>query len=462
MFVFSKVSYRLILFLFATALCTLKAADLSNFQDGFAGVSEKVIPSVTVITNLQKHKQINSNLPPDLLRFFGIPQPQVKRNNNSKPVPAGKGSGVIFKKNGYIITNYHVVKDADFLEVKLNDGTIYNNYEDKEAVKLVGTDEETDLAVLKIKTEEDLPAVEFADSDKIRVGEWAIAVGAPFSLDYSVTVGVVSQKGRYDVNMNAIEDYIQTDASINPGNSGGPLLNIKGQVIGINDFIFTGGMTKGSIGLGFAISSNLAQKVAESLISDGKVVRPWLGIAMAPLTPELRKTLDIEKGVFISEVVKGEPADDAGVEPGDVVLKVGDKEVETIHQLKFAVLDYKAGSKIKLTINRDGDIEKIYVTARARNGSETDPAGLNDSDILENLGLTLEEEDDEVFISQVIRGSAAHQAGLRRGAKILKVNRTEIEEIEDVVDTLSKTKAGQALFYVEYRNRIWYTAVKIN
>jgi len=443
--------------------------ELVDLSNAFSDVAEEVIPSVVVITNLQKPQMQRrqrgfGGLPPEFREFFGIPSDPVDPNPRSSknPIVVGRGSGVIIQKDGYLVTNHHVIKDADYLEVTLNDGKVYNNFKDKDSVKVVGIDEDTDLAVLKISDEEEsFKSASFADSSKVRVGEWAIAVGAPFNLDYSVTVGVVSQKGRYDVNMNAVEDYIQTDASINPGNSGGPLLNIHGEVLGINNFIYTGGMGKGNIGLGFAISSNLVKKVSNSLIENGKVIRPWLGISMQQLTPDLKKALKVEKGVFISEVISGDPADKAGLEPGDIILKVGDKEVDGIHDVQFAVLDYDPGDKIKVLVNRDGKEKTFKIKARAREGSDTDPAGLGSSDILADLGLTLGEDDGEIVIEEVMPGSAAYRGGLRKGAKILKINRTKVESIEDVIELLKEAKGDQVLFYIVYRGRQWYAPVTV-
>lgn len=454
---------------FAPIAVSAAPKELINLGDAFADVAEKVMPSVVVINNLQKPEmqrqgQSYGGLPPELRYFFGIPEEPRQNSPRSKnPIPVGRGSGVIIQKDGFLVTNLHVIKDADYLEVTLNDGTVYNNYKDKDAVKVIGTDKDTDLAVLKLNDDaREFKSAKFTDSSKVRVGEWAIAVGAPFNLDYSVTVGVVSQKGRYDVNMNAIEDYIQTDASINPGNSGGPLLNIHGDVLGINNFIYTGGMSKGNIGLGFAISSNLVKKISNSLIENGKIIRPWLGISMERLTPELRKALGVEKGVFIKEVMKGDPAEKAGMLAGDIILKIGDKEIDGVHDVQFAVLDYDPGDKINFLINRDGKTKKLTVKARAREGSDSDPAALGSSDTLANLGLTLAENDGMVEIESVMPGSRAHRAGLPRGAKLLKINRTKVETIEEVIEAIEAIKGDHALFYILYRGRQYYTTVEIN
>jgi len=444
---------------------------LVELQNSFASVAEKAFPAVVVITNKQIDRvPMYPNLPPDMYFFFPfffqqpgparpVPQPQ---GAPQIPKPVGKGSGVIIRPDGMILTNYHVVKDADALEVRLFDGRVFDSARNKKAVKIVGVDEETDLAVIQIGGGKlrDLPALQFADSSKVRVGDWAIAIGAPFNLDYSVSVGVVSQKGRYDLEMNTYENYIQTDASINPGNSGGPLLNIYGEVIGINDFIVTGG-SRGSVGLGFAIDSNLARQVAASIIENGYVVRPWLGISMQPLTEDLKKQFNVERGVLINEVMPGDPADKAGLKPGDVILKVGDREVRTPHDVQFAVLAYKPGDKIRLTISRNGKEKVISVVAR-----EKDRGGKrgirSENDLLNKLGLALQESDQGVIVVGVVQGSPADYAQIRRGDVILEVNRREVKTIDDIVRALAESRNGVAVFYINRRGARFFVPVPLN
>ena len=215
------------------------------------------------------------------------------------------------------------------------------------------------------------------------------------SLDYSVSIGHVSQKGRYDVNINAYENYIQTDASINPGNSGGPLLNLRGEIMGINEFIITGGQfSQGSVGIGFAIASNLARQVADSMITNkGKVVRPYIGIQMQPLTPELKKQFKAEEGVLVGDVVRGDPADKAGLKPGDVITRVGEAVVRSPHDLQFALLAYNPGDKISVTLQRGGRDVTVQLVARQRKSGDNEESGLESGgiDTLESAGLALEE-----------------------------------------------------------------------
>lgn len=445
----------------------------SQLQEAFVNVAKQSFPAVVVITNKQyERQQALDAIPPEFRFFFGLPDgpnmrpdPPQKRDGHGKAQPAGKGSGVIVRDTGYIVTNYHVVKDSDFLEVELNDGRIFDSSRDADEVKIVGLDEETDLAVLQIGNGKlkDLPTIPFANSDKIRVGEWAIAVGAPLGLDYSVTIGHVSQIGRHDVGMTTFENYIQTDASINPGNSGGPLLNIKGELIGINEFIMTGGgMSRGSIGLGFAIASNLVEQASDDIVEHGEVVRPFLGISMQPLTDELRKQFGVEDGVLVNEVIEGDPAEKAGVKPGDVVVKVGDKVVRTPHDLLFAVLAYDVGDKIKLHIIRDGKNKEIDVIATQRGKKGSGPVEIGSrQDLLNDLGLALDEEDGTVVIVGVLSGKPADNFDLRQGDRILEVNRQEVKSIKDVVDAFKKTKNNIVVFYIERRGQKFFVGIPL-
>lgn len=445
-----------------------------QIEDAITSVAENASKAVVVITNRQKMgggmkgMERMREIPEEFRRFFrqfpeGQQHPRWRRNQeeqNRKPQSIGKGSGVIIRDTGYIVTNFHVIKDQDELEVKLHDGRIFDSAKGKGEVEVVGIDEETDLAVLKVGDAETkgLPILKFADSDKIRIGQFAIAVGAPFNLDYSVTVGHVSQMGRYDMRMTSFENYIQTDASINPGNSGGPLLNIRGEVIGINEFIMTGGgMSKGSVGIGFAIASSLAKSVSESIMEHGKVVRPFLGISMQPLDDELKQQFNVEDGVLISEVIAGDPAEKAGLKAGDVVTKIGDQEVRSPHDLLFEVLRYNPGDKVKIVVNRDGKEKTFHIVARQR-GDKKDIAHNNSNketpdrdNLLDELGLELEATDKGLFILSLDPNGVAASAQLMKGDRIIEVNRIEVKSKSDVQEALKKSKNNVAVFYVERR-----------
>ncbi|MFA5204324.1 MAG: DUF3394 domain-containing protein, partial [Lentisphaeria bacterium] len=448
---------------------------LAQLEDAFTAVAEKAFPAVVVITNQQAVPHGRA-LPPELRRFFGIPDEAVPDEDEGTVPgrglghdvlrPAGKGSGVLFRGDGYIVTNCHVIEDADALEVKLHDGRVFTTADSQHKVEVVGLDKETDLAVLRIGGGKlkGLPTLPLADSATVKVGQFAIAIGAPFNLDYSFSVGHVSQKGRYDMNINRYENYIQTDASINPGNSGGPLLNIRGEVIGLNEFIVNGGLGGGNVGLGFAIASNLVRQVADGLIANhGQVPRPWLGIAMQPLTPELKRQFKTPAGVVVSNVFRGEPAARGGLRPGDVILKVGDTAVRTPHDVQFGVMNYQPGTRIPLLVSRQGKTMRLEVVA-ARKGREpaaevaaAKPAAAGDDEPaaagaarLAAAGIRLADSGDGVMVSAVRPGSLAAQAQLRRGDRILEVNQKPVRSMAEVAAALAGT-GGETVLYIGRR-----------
>ena len=443
-----------------------------NLQNAFTGIAENASNAVVVITNKQKRQpmQGHQQLPPEFRFFFGIPEQPPQPEAEQVPRPAGRGSGFFISDEGYLVTNYHVIKDHQALEVKMRDGTVYDSERDKESVELVGVDRDTDLAVLRIHDKDrngKFPALEFADSTKVKVGQWAIAVGAPFNFDYSVTVGVVSQKGRHDVRVNTYENYIQTDASINPGNSGGPLLNLHGQVIGVNDFIVTGGgMSRGNVGVGFAIASNLANQVVTDIVESGSVIRPWIGITMQTLSPDLRNQFDVDRGVLVSDVFDGDPADEAGIKAGDVITKIGDKDVGTPHDLQFAVLKYGPGDKIPVTLIRNGKKKVVNVTARQKDkaAAKTEDDGEDfrtRQDLLEKLGLNLQNTSRGVAVAGVAPGSTADAAKLSRGDLILEVNHTEVDTVEDVLDAIRNTKGNAAVLYIQRQRNKFFIPLRL-
>lgn len=437
----------------------------ANLQRVFSTVSERASPAVVVITN----KQVQQNrgiedLPPAFRFFFGMPEPQQQPRDDTPqvPQPTGRGSGVIVAGEGYVLTNYHVIKDYDELELMLHDDTVYSTADDD--LEVVGVDSSTDLAVLKIKDEEkdQFPYLDFADTGELKVGDWTIAVGAPFDFDYSVTVGVVSQKGRHNMGLHTFENYIQTDASINPGNSGGPLVNIYGEIIGINNFIVTGGgFSRGNSGVGFAIDGSLAREIADSIIADGKVVRPWLGISMQELGEELQREFGVERGVLINEALEGEPAEEHGVKAGDVLLEVGGERVETPRDVQIEVLNYDPGDTIELLINRNGEEMTIEVVA-----GERDPSGersaMADQNVLKDVGLHLDTiRQGAVGIVGVAGNSFAAKAGLRRGDIILEVNREEVNSVDEVRKALQATRGGAAVLYIERRGSRFFVPLQV-
>ena len=323
-------------------------AQAKSLQDSFVEVAEKCSDAVVVITTGRRVASRNHNHAYNqLYNYFNygkVPEEQT--------VSTGLGSGFFVSNDGYILTNYHIVRNQDVFTVKLKDERSYN-------AELVGSDPLSDLAVLKINSPDKFSYLEFADSDRIQVGHWAIAIGAPFSLAHTVTVGIVSHKQRA-MGMNVYENFIQTDASINQGNSGGPLLDLNGKVIGVNDFILSSGRG-GNIGLSFAIASNLARKVCESLIKDGRVIRPWLGVSLGEITPEQRAQLKIRSGVVVAGVVSGGPAHSSGIDAGDIILSLGDREVFSSRDIQSVVFESNIGENLKLKVFRNNKVSELEI-----------------------------------------------------------------------------------------------------
>jgi serine protease Do len=435
----------------------------TEIQDAFANVADKAFPAVVVINVNKKIALSESQLPPQLppwlknflnkkRRYYNQLRPQ-----ESKELMA-KGSGVIINPEGYIVTNSHVVDNADKITVQFKD---HKEYE----AKLIGSDKKTDLAVLKINSDKEFPYLQFGDSDKLRVGHWAIAIGAPFDMEYTMTVGIVSQKSR-QVGLNTYENYIQTDASINLGNSGGPLLNINGDVIGINDFIISpneGNGIAGSIGLGFAIPSNMVKNVVEQLIAEGKVERPWLGISMQNLDDNMKVYMNVNSGVLVGDVVEGNPADAAGMKPGDIITKIGDYDVKTPHDIQFKVLSYKPGDKIRFTVIRDGEQISIDITAGKQSNNELKIAEDTDSskannEILSDFGMKITEENNKIIISKILPNGTAESTGLKPGMTIESINRKEVKTIKDVKESLKRNK-NSILLHIQSGNARYFIVI---
>src|SRR6266851_7679581 len=321
------------------------AADLTV---AIAQVAKQTIPAVVHIEVTARQEVANPLLPlesdPLLRRFFNIPRMPKKFKHEIR----GLGTGMLMDAQGHILTNHHVAGGAAKIEVLLANGHTY-------PARLVGTDPKTDLAVIKIEAKETLPAVTFGDSDAIDVGEWVVAIGHPRGLDQTVTHGIISAKHRRGISdPSSYQDFLQTDAAINPGNSGGPLLNLRGEVIGVNAAIAS--QTGGFEGIGFAIPSNMAVYVAKALMAHGKVERAWLGVSVQEVTPEVARSVGMEerKGALVAEVVKGGPAEQAGLRQGDVVIAYGDKEVADASALRNAVAVTPVGYELKVTVWRGG------------------------------------------------------------------------------------------------------------
>jgi Do/DeqQ family serine protease len=334
-------------------------ATADALQAAFVTVAEQVRPAVVNIGTVQVARQRRAPAVPgpgaddpffkDFFdQFFGRGGPG-RREEFRQP---GLGSGVIVDKRGFVLTNFHVIRGADSVTVKLPSNQEFQG-------RIVGTDAKTDLAIIRFQPEGDVRVATLGDSDRLRVGEWAIAIGNPFGLDQTVTVGVVSATGRSEVGIATYENFIQTDASINPGNSGGPLVNLRGEVIGINTAIVATGQ-----GIGFAIPANMVKRVTAQLIDRGKVTRGWIGVSLQPLTAELSQALGLQtlRGAIVARVHPGSPADAAGLQPNDVIVKFGPTPVDDYHHLQRLSSDAEPGTSVSLEIVRKRDRRTLTLT----------------------------------------------------------------------------------------------------
>lgn len=429
-------------------------AILQKASKAFSEIAKQAVPSVVFIKTEKKVKMETSPFDffgedPFFKRFFGpfFSFPRRPREFRQR----GLGSGFIISQNGYILTNNHVVQKADKVMVKLHDGREFK-------AKIVGTDPNTDVAIVKIDAD-NLPVLPLGDSDKLEVGEWVMAIGNPFGLSYTLTVGVVSAKGRSNVGITDYEDFIQTDAAINPGNSGGPLINIRGEAVGINTAIFT--RSGGYMGIGFAIPINMVKSIEKQLIEKGEVTRGYLGVVIQNLTPELKESFGLEenKGVLISDVIEGSPAEKAGLKRGDVVIQFNGKEVKEISEFRNMVALTPPGTKAKIVVKRNGKrMEFEVVLGDLRKATL---AVASKSQILKKLGFSVQNLTKDlaqqfgyikkkgVLIDKVIPGSPAYQAGLEPGMLILEVNRTPVRNTKEFFRAIRKSKkSGKVLFLV--------------
>src|SRR2546423_3755756 len=323
---------------------------LHALEDAFTIVADRVTPAVVNVSTVPK-KPSAEETPERFREFFGEEFYERFFRRRPRDDARASGSGVIVDPKGYILTNNHVIENAQDITVRLSDGR-------KLAGKLVGRDPKTDLAVLKVDAPAPLPAAELGDSDRLRVGQWAIAIGNPFGLDRTVTVGIVSATARNRVGVATYENFIQTDASINPGNSGGPLLNLDGKVIGINTAIVAAGQ-----GIGFSIPINEARAVMGQLIAKGRVVRGWLGIAIQDVNDELAVSFGVREreGVLVADVMKGGPAEVAGLKPGDVIVELNGIKIREVPELQRRVANVAPGASVAVGVVRDRAAQKLRV-----------------------------------------------------------------------------------------------------
>lgn len=415
---------------------------LDELQAVITDLAERVKPSVVSVLPAQNTKSVSPR--------------------DRAPNTPGSGSGVIVDPQGHIITNNHVVGDAHEVEVRLSDRT-------KFIAQVIGKDPDTDLAVLKISSDRPLPYATLGDSGTVKVGQWVLAVGNPFGLDRTVTLGVVSGIGRENMNLSKYENFIQTDASINPGNSGGPLFNMRGDVIGINTAIINFAQ-----GIGFAIPSNMAKQVMQQLITRGKVVRAWLGVGIQPVTAELAAKFGVNEneGVLVNEVFDNDPASRAGIKPGDIITKVDGKTVDTPNGLSRLIAGLDPAGAATVEIVRDGKRQMISIALAERRESPV-VASLPSSHPEIKLGVDVQDLTPELaekfklsetkgaLISKVDRGSIAMVEGLREGDLIKEVNRSEVSSVSDFSAALAKVKRGETvLLRVLRENRAFYVVLK--
>src|ERR1051326_7375867 len=420
-----------------------------QLNNAFAKVFETVAPSVVII-EISKKNEISESSPLDDLFFQGPPDENNPRRNPaaSRPVQS-EGSGFIVRPDGYIFTNFHVVEGAEKITVRLKDGREF-------PARVIGTDEKTDMAVIKIEAK-DLPVAKLGDSDAVKVGEFAFAIGAPFRLDYTFTYGVVSGKGRnklISVQGYSIPDYIQTDASINPGNSGGPLCDIDGNVIGMNTLI--NGLNRG---LGFAIPANMAKEIGGELIAGHKIVRPWLGIGIETLgdNPSIRDFVKgIDKGVVVMSIQGSAPAAKSDLRPGDVITSVDGTSVASDTQLQHEILKKKIGQSVDLAVWRKGQTLKIPVKTGelpsdlTRASNEPAPPTRPNEEQLGKLGLQVQDLTKEVadqlhlgvkqgvIVTSVEDNSIAAQQGIEREDVITEVDGKPVTDVKTFRDALQK------------------------
>ena len=475
---------------FLAFLLIMKISVVSSIeQPDFSELADELIPSVVSVSVIISRETVNQprapQFPPgspfeDFFKDFferrGIPRqdtpPQRPRRNET-----AQGSGFIIHDKGLIVTNNHVIAGASSITVVLHDGKTLQ-------AKLVGADAKTDLALLKVKTDIKLKAVNWGDSDEVKVGNWAMAIGNPFGLVNTVTVGIVSARAR-DINAGPFDDFIQTDASINRGNSGGPLFNLKGQVIGVNTAIYS--PSGGSVGIGFAIPSALAENIVEQLEEYGRTIRGWLGVRIQTVTEDLASSLGLDKpyGALVASVIPNSPAEKAGIKPGDIILDFNGSEVTEMRKLPRLVAETKVNSRSSLTIWRNEKKKSLKVVIAEMKEEEnkvkeskdtTEPETLQ-SDYFKQLGITLSsitkdirmrqnipENVSGLLVTKVEQNTDAEIKGIRPGDIIQEINQVSVNNINafrKIINSLKGSKKG-VLLLVNRQGNINFVALKLN
>lgn len=466
-------------FLLTTGLFNqAQAAHPESFADLVTSHGDTVVNIYTTQTvKALAHPQFNFNGGPQQLpdlfeHFFGQPHPkgkgQLNPHNNGKPRTEKRtslGSGVITSADGYILTNNHVIENADEIHVRFANHTEYE-------AKIIGRDKMTDIALIKIEPEGKLPFVKFGNSDKLRVGDWVVAIGNPFGFEQTVTAGIVSGKGR-TLGGGAYDNFIQTDASINPGNSGGPLFNLDGEMVGINTAIYS--RSGGNIGIGFAIPVNMAKNVMSQLQESGQVTRGWLGVRIQAVNQDIAQQFGMERpyGALVGQVEKDSPADKAGILQGDIIIRFMDKEISEMPVLPSLVSQTAVGEKAKVTVFRKGKEKTLTVTiGKLKENGELSNEAVEET---ASLGMTVQELTPElaeslqigkatgVLITNVEGGSPAAMAGLRRGDLVTEINQESVLDMETFGKLLAQAKNDKRiLLLVQRGSNSRYVVIKNN
>lgn len=445
---------------------------LDRSARAFSSVVKKAEPAVVHVRVEKKAgqaqmDQFNPFNDPFFQRFFG---PSFKHPNipQREQRVQSAGSGFLISDDGYILTNNHVIDGADKITVRVEG-------EQELEAKVIGADPQSDVALIKISDGRKFPCLKLGDSDGLEVGEWVIAIGSPFGLDRTVTVGVVSAKGRNRMGINEYENFIQTDAAINPGNSGGPLLNIHGEVVGINTAIFS--RSGGYMGIGFAIPINMAKTVKTQLLANGRVVRSWMGVAIQDMTGELARSFKIKQktGALVTEVSKDSPAEKAGVKQGDLIVSLDGKPVTDVADLRNRVAMTPPNTKLKLVVIRDEQQKELTVQVEEQPSDLAGPSGSPQlQELFQKAGLSLQDLTPElarqfgyemgqgVLVAEVVPGSAAAMARIPVGSLIEEVNRQRVQNLKDLEQVLTKSNgARDILLLIRSGNRSQYVVLGV-
>ncbi len=469
-------SYTLVAAFIIVLLATLPAHAASIVPSSFADLIEERAPAVVNISTSKTIKPRGGKrmpkespfeeLPPghpfqqfdELFKFFGHPEMRERKATSL-------GSGFIIDPEGYIVTNNHVIDGAEEIKITLDD-------ESQLDATIIGQDEKTDLAVLKVETDKALPYVKFGDSDVTRVGDWVFVIGNPFGLGGTVTAGIVSARAR-DINAGPFDDFIQTDAAINRGNSGGPMFNVAGEVIGISTAIFSPNGI-GNVGIGFAVPSSLAHPIIKQLKQGKSVERGWLGVKIQHVNDEIAESLGMDKpqGALVAEVIDGSPAERGGIKVGDVILSFDDKDVHVMRKLPRIVAETDVGKDVDVVVLRDGKEVTVEINVAKLEDEEKEQPANQEEDLGEEegeeiLGMYLERlgsndrkqygiknDVDGLIVRGVSRDAIALERGIRRGDVILQVNREEARSVDDIKDAMeeARDKDRATILLLVYRN----------